>query len=106
MTTRTKEEIVTDIQNALDTYVAPAVAAHGGAVNFVSYDNGVVLVELSGACSGCAGSMMTLKHGVENMLCEMVEEVQSVEGIDDPFSNVDPFYSSMPTWMIDNDSDY
>lgn len=94
MTDRSNEEIIENIKQVLEQYVAPAVAGHGGEVNFVEYSQGNVLLELSGACSGCAGSTMTLKFGVENMLKELIPEVLSVEGMDDPFSNVDPYYSS------------
>ena len=93
MTERTQEQIVENITQVLEEYVAPAVASHGGQVNFVSFESGKVLLEMSGACSGCAGSTMTLKYGVENMLTQMIPEVQSVEGFDDPFSEVDPFYT-------------
>jgi len=103
MTERTQEDIVQNIVDVLENFVAPAVAEHGGAVNFVSFEKGVVLIELSGACSGCAGSTMTLKYGVEQMLTQMVPEVVAVEGIDDPFSEVDPFYTdpfSMHEWDL------
>ena len=68
MTIRTNEEIITQIKELIETQVKPAVANHGGNIEFVSYDEGDLLLELGGACSGCAGSMMTLKMGVENML--------------------------------------
>lgn len=100
---RTDEEIVESIVHTLETYVEPAVAQHGGVVNFVSYENGHVLLELSGACSGCAGSAATLKFGVENILKEMVPEVTSIEGMDDPFSDVDPFMTDpfgMHNWDL------
>lgn len=93
MTERTQEVIENEIKELLKTHVGPAVAAHGGEVNFHSYDNGVVLLEMSGACSGCAGSTMTLKHGIEHMLTYLVPEVERVEGFDDPNSTVNPFYS-------------
>ena len=93
MTERSQEQIETEIKELLETHVAPAVAAHGGVVNFHSYSNGTVMLEMSGACSGCAGSTMTLKMGVENLLTSMIPEVESVEGFDDPFSDVNPFYS-------------
>jgi len=93
MTTRTQDEIVTNIKQVLDDYITPAVAQHGGEVNFSSFDNGIVMLEMSGACSGGAGSTMTLKHGAEQMLTQMVPEVTQVEGFDDPFSTVDPFFS-------------
>lgn len=103
MTDRSQEEIVKNIVEVLENYVSPAVASHGGEVKFVSFEQGVVLIELSGACSGCAGSTMTLKYGVEQMLQQMVPEVVAVEGIDDPFSEVDPFYTdpfSMHEWDL------
>jgi len=93
MTERTQEQIEQEIKDALETYVAPAVAQHGGFVNFASYNNGLVLLEMSGACSGCAGSTATLKYGVENLLKEMIPEVEMVEGFDDPLSEVDPFFT-------------
>ena len=102
MTERTQEQIIENVVQVLDEYIAPAVAQHGGAVNFVSFDKGVVLLEMSGACSGCAGSTMTLKYGAEQMLTQMVPEVTAVEGFDDPFSEVDPFYTD-PFGMHDWD---
>jgi len=96
MTERSQEQIVENIVEVMEQYVTPSVAQHGGEVNFVSFENGTVLVELSGACSGCAGSTMTLKHGIEQMLTQLVPEVSAVEGIDDPFSTVDPFYNNDP----------
>jgi Fe-S cluster biogenesis protein NfuA len=95
MTNRTNEQITEDIKQVLEQYIAPAVAGHGGEVNFVSFEAGLVMLELSGACSGCAGSAATLKFGVENMLREMVPEVTEVQGMDDPSSTVDPYYSMM-----------
>ena len=92
MTERSYEDIVKNITEVMEQYVTPAVAQHGGEVNFVSFENGVVLVELSGACSGCAGSTATLKHGIEQMMTSLIPEVTSVEGIDDPFSDVMPYY--------------
>jgi Fe-S cluster biogenesis protein NfuA len=100
MTNRTNEQITEDIKQVLEQYIAPAVAGHGGEVNFVSFEAGLVMLELSGACSGCAGSAATLKFGVENMLREMVPEVTEVQGMDDPSSTVDPYYSMMD--MNDN----
>jgi Fe-S cluster biogenesis protein NfuA len=102
MTERTQEQIVENIIQVLDDYVAPAVAGHGGQVNFVSFEEGKVLLEMSGACSGCAGSTMTLKYGAEQILTQMVPEVIAVDGFDDPFSEVDPFYTD-PFGMHDWD---
>ena len=92
MTTRTNDEIITEIKELLESHVKPAVASHGGTISFVSYDQGTLLLELGGACSGCAGSTMTLKMGVENMIKHYVPEVLTVEA-QDGYSDVNPYYS-------------
>jgi Fe-S cluster biogenesis protein NfuA len=51
----------------------------GGAIDFKSFKDGIVTVELKGSCSGCPSSTMTLKSGIENLLKRMVPEVESVE---------------------------
>lgn len=97
MSGRTQEEIEIHIKQVMDEHVAPAVAEHNGKVNFISYVHGQVLLELSGACSGCAGSTETLKYGIEETLMSHVEEVTGVEGFDDPNSEVDPYFSETYT---------
>jgi NFU1 iron-sulfur cluster scaffold homolog, mitochondrial len=67
------------IMNILDEYVRPAVESDGGAIQFHSFEGGVVKVLLQGSCSGCPSSTITLKAGIENLLKRMVPEVQSVE---------------------------
>ncbi|MBO6489272.1 MAG: NifU family protein, partial [Pelagibacteraceae bacterium] len=52
-----------------------------GDIKFKSFDNGLVKVELQGSCSGCPSSAMTLKQGVQNLLCHYVPEVKSVEAV-------------------------
>tara|TARA_B110000444_G_scaffold224517_1_gene227763 strand:- start:135 stop:677 length:543 start_codon:yes stop_codon:yes gene_type:complete len=74
-------EIEERIIKILDTKIRPAVARDGGDIKFKSFKDGVVHVELQGSCSGCPSSLMTLKQGVQNLLCHFVEEVKSVEAI-------------------------
>ena len=93
MAERSKEEIIENIKHLIEKNVKPAVASHGGNIEFLTYDNGHLVVELGGASSGSAGSTITLKMGVENMIKHYVPEVHTVEAQDDPFSNVDPFYT-------------
>lgn len=69
------------IKTTLDTEVRPAIMSHGGDVEFVSYDDGVVKVRLKGACGCCPGAMMTLKMGVEARLKKIVPEVTRVEAV-------------------------
>ena len=82
---RSLDEIVEDIKTVLEEKVAPSVAAHDGAIGFINFatDTGVATLKLSGACSGCAMSAITLKRGVENMLKHYVPEVTSIIGKDD-----------------------
>ena len=76
-----KDEVVKKIINVLDEKIRPAVARDGGDIKFKSFKDGLVTVELQGSCSGCPSSIMTLKQGVQNLLCHYVSEVKSVEAI-------------------------
>lgn len=72
-------ETIKKINEILNSKIRPAVAKDGGDIAFKSFKNGVVTVELKGSCSGCPSSIMTLKQGVQNLLCHYVPEVKSVE---------------------------
>ena len=74
-------EVEARIMKVLDTKIRPAVARDGGDIKFKFFKDGVVHVELQGSCSGCPSSLMTLKQGVQNLLCHYVQEVKSVEAI-------------------------
>ena len=74
-------EIEKKIIKILDTKIRPAVAKDGGDIKFKEFKDGVVKVELQGSCSGCPSSVMTLKQGVQNLLCHYIPEVKSVEAI-------------------------
>ena len=82
---RNLDEIVEDIKTVLEKKVAPSVAAHNGSIGFISFasDTGVATLKLSGSCSGCAMSKITLHRGVEDMLKHYVPEVQAIIGKDD-----------------------
>ena len=80
---RTHQEIVDEIEKILKDKVAPSVAAHSGEIKFISFHRGVVRLLLSGSCSGCAMSKVTLHRGVENTLKHYIPEVQGVIGEDD-----------------------
>jgi Fe-S cluster biogenesis protein NfuA len=74
-------EIEGRIIKILNEKIRPAVARDGGDIKFKFFKDGIVHVELQGSCSGCPSSLMTLKQGVQNLLCHYVEEVKSVEAI-------------------------
>jgi len=74
-------DIVNKINEVLDAKIRPAVAKDGGDITFKSFKDGVVTVELKGSCSGCPSSIMTLKRGVQNLLCHYIPEVKTVEAV-------------------------
>ena len=80
-TDENSDETVIRIKEILDSKIRPAVARDGGDIKFKSFEDGIVKVELQGSCSGCPSSLMTLKQGVQNLLCHYVKEVKSVEAI-------------------------
>ena len=74
-------EIEKKIIKILETKVRPAVARDGGDIKFKDFKDGVVTVNLQGSCSGCPSSTMTLKQGVQNLLCHYIPEVKEVLAI-------------------------
>lgn len=72
------DDVVKRIKELLENYVKPAVEMDGGAIQFKSYDEGVVKLMLQGSCSGCPSSMITLKAGIEQMMKRMIPEVKEV----------------------------
>ena len=79
------EENLSDIEKKivkiLEQKIRPAVAKDGGDIRFKEFKDGVVKVQLQGSCSGCPSSTMTLKQGVQNLLCHYLPEVKEVEAI-------------------------
>ncbi|MFM2138150.1 MAG: hypothetical protein RJA57_457 [Bacteroidota bacterium] len=72
------DDVVKRIKELLDNYVRPAVEMDGGAIQFKSYEDGVVNLMMQGSCSGCPSSMITLKAGIEGMMKRMIPEVREV----------------------------
>ena len=71
-------EIEKQIIKILETKIRPAVAKDGGDIKFKEFKDGIVKVQLQGSCSGCPSSTMTLKQGVQNLLCHYIPEVKEV----------------------------
>ncbi len=74
-------EIESKIVKILEEKIRPAVARDGGDIKFKEFKDGVVKVQLQGSCSGCPSSTMTLKQGVQNLLCHYLPEVKEVVAI-------------------------
>ncbi len=71
-------DIVAQINELLETRIRPAVAGDGGDIQYRGYRDGVVYLQMQGACSGCPSSTATLKHGIEGLLKHYVPEVTEV----------------------------
>ena len=80
-TSENLEEVELRIIKILDQKIRPAVARDGGDIKFKEFKDGIVKVQLQGSCSGCPSSTMTLKQGVQNLLCHYIPEVKQVEAI-------------------------
>ena len=79
--TKDLKEIEKKIVKLLDEKIRPAVAKDGGDIKFKKFEDGTVKVQLQGSCSGCPSSTMTLKQGVQNLLCHYIPEVKKLEAV-------------------------
>ena len=75
------DEIEKRIVQLLEEKIRPAIARDGGDIKFKEFKDGIVKVQLQGSCSGCPSSTMTLKQGVQNLLCHYLPEVKTVEAV-------------------------
>lgn len=75
------QDTVDTIKELLETRVRPAVAADGGDITFRSYRDGIVFLNMRGACAGCPSSTATLRHGIQNLLRHFLPEVQEVRAV-------------------------
>mgnify|MGYP002260319774 CR=1 FL=1 len=71
-------DIIDQIKDLLETRVQPAVANDGGDIVYRGFREGVVYLNMQGACSGCPSSTATLKQGIESLLKHYVPEVTEV----------------------------
>jgi Fe-S cluster biogenesis protein NfuA len=74
-------ETVEAIKELIETRVRPAVAGDGGDITFKGFRDGVVYLNMKGACSGCPSSTATLKHGIQNLFHHFLPEVRAIEQI-------------------------
>ena len=72
-------ELFDKVRNVIERDIRPYIESDGGSIHLRSIKNGIVYVQLAGACAGCPGAAMTLKGGVERVLRAKIPEVQSVE---------------------------
>jgi len=75
-------DITDQIKTLLDEKIRPAVAGDGGDIVYRGFKEGVVYLQMQGACAGCPSSTITLKHGIENLLKYYVPEVSEVRAVE------------------------
>src|SRR5262249_28932898 len=92
-------DTVATIKDLIETRVRPAVAGDGGDITFRGYKEGVVYLNMQGACSGCPSSTATLKHGIQNLLRHFVPEVVEVRPME---SQIPRFTARQKAWMAGN----
>ncbi|XP_059174495.1 NFU1 iron-sulfur cluster scaffold homolog, mitochondrial-like [Physella acuta] len=86
--TEDDDETVALIKELLDTRIRPTVQEDGGDIVYMGFEKGVVKLKMQGSCSSCPSSIVTLKHGVQNMLQFYIPEVQAVEQVTDEVDEV------------------
>jgi Fe-S cluster biogenesis protein NfuA len=74
-------ETVDIIKDLIETRVRPAVAGDGGDITFRGYKEGIVFLQMKGACSGCPSSTATLQHGIQNLLKHFVPEIVEIRPV-------------------------
>jgi Fe-S cluster biogenesis protein NfuA len=74
-------DTVATIKDLIETRVRPAVAGDGGDITFKGYKEGIVFLQMKGACSGCPSSTATLQHGIQNLLKHFVPEVVEIRPV-------------------------
>jgi len=84
--------MIRQLEKLFDDQVRPALAAHGGGVEIVDYDNDRLYLKLSGGCQGCASSTATLKDGIEKLVKEQYPEVLEVIDLTDHASGDNPYF--------------
>lgn len=75
----TDEALHERVTMIIDEKIRPLIERDGGKITFHSIESGTVFVQLSGACSTCAASHITLKAGVERMLRKEIRDVKAVK---------------------------
>ena len=81
MTDMTSEQLTQLIQNILELRIRPVLQAHGGDIAFKAFKDGILWVELQGACNGCPGALNTLKGNVEHFMKLIVPQIKEVKDI-------------------------
>ena len=81
------------VADVFETRINPMVASHGGRVDLIDVQDGVVLLRLGGGCQGCGMANVTLRQGIETTLRQMVPQVQGIMDVTDHAAGTDPYFA-------------
>ncbi len=81
------------VADVFETRINPMVASHGGRVDLIDVQDGVVLLRLGGGCQGCGMANVTLRQGIETTLRQMVPAVQGIMDVTDHAAGADPYFA-------------
>jgi len=82
------------VQQAIDQFVNPGVAQHGGSVTLVEVRDSVVYIQMRGGCQGCGMASVTLSQGIERILREQVPEIASIQDVTDHAGGTNPYITA------------
>jgi Fe/S biogenesis protein NfuA len=80
------------VQEVIDQKVLPVVGAHGGWVELDRIEGDTAFVSLGGGCQGCSSAGFTLSAGIEQAICQEVDEIKHVVDVTDHEAGQEPFY--------------
>jgi Fe/S biogenesis protein NfuA len=88
------DELMTKVQELIDSTINPAVAGHGGFVQLVEVKDNKVYLQMGGGCQGCGAADVTLKSGIERLIKEELPEITEVLDTTDHASGSNPYYAA------------
>jgi Fe-S cluster biogenesis protein NfuA len=86
-------EMMERVQTVIEDLINPALAMHGGLVELVGVEDGVVSMRMSGGCQGCGAAQLTMAQGIEMLLRDEIPEVSKVVDVTDHAAGENPFYA-------------
>ena len=87
------DELMTKVQELIDSTINPAVAGHGGFVQLLDVKENKVYIQMGGGCQGCGAADITLKAGIERLIREEIPEIEEVLDTTDHSSGTNPYYT-------------
>ena len=90
----TNVEMMEAVQSVIEESINPALAMHGGFVELVAVDDGVVSMKMAGGCQGCGAAQMTMAQGIELLLRDEIPEVKKIVDVTDHAAGENPYYAT------------